>query len=167
MDLNAHPGDGDFDSTVRFTPARIGAAAVYCSDGRFGEQVDQFLHDGLGLPRYDRLAVPGGPACLAGHFGAYRQEEGLVEHLRFLVQVHGLQRVVLIAHQGCAFYLEHLRVHEIDLIGRQCDDLNKAVRRVLSIDSRLMIQPYFAVLRGDLVRFRPLDDLRQELDARG
>ena len=37
------------------------AAAVYCSDGRFGEHVDDFLHNALKLPRYDRLAVPGVP----------------------------------------------------------------------------------------------------------
>ena len=30
----------------------------------------------LGLPRYDRLAVPGGAACLAGYFATYREEEG-------------------------------------------------------------------------------------------
>jgi hypothetical protein len=55
------PGRG-FISTVPFTEARIRAASIYCSDGRFGEQIDEFLHQGLGLPRYDRLAVPGGPA---------------------------------------------------------------------------------------------------------
>ena len=34
----------------------------YCSDGRWGEAFDEFCHAGLGLPRYDRFAVPGGPA---------------------------------------------------------------------------------------------------------
>ena len=51
--------------------ARIHAASIYCSDGRFGEQMDEFLHQGLGLPRYDRLAVPGGPACCSGELSVF------------------------------------------------------------------------------------------------
>ena len=43
------------DSAVPFDSSRIGAAAVYCSDGRFGEQCDDFVHHALQLPRYDRL----------------------------------------------------------------------------------------------------------------
>jgi hypothetical protein len=49
-----------FGSTYRFETQRFGDAAVYCSDGRYGEEMDDFLHNGLGLPRYDRVAIPGG-----------------------------------------------------------------------------------------------------------
>jgi hypothetical protein len=56
-----------FVGTRPFEAQRIAAAAVYCSDGRFGEQMDEFLHTALRLPRYDRVAIPGGAACLAGH----------------------------------------------------------------------------------------------------
>ena len=48
-----------YKSSVRFDENRIRAAAIYCSDGRFGEQIDDFLHNGLKLPRCDRLVVPG------------------------------------------------------------------------------------------------------------
>ena len=48
---------------MRFDENRIRAAALYCSDGRFGEQIDDFLHNGLKLPRCDRLVVPGGAAA--------------------------------------------------------------------------------------------------------
>ena len=91
------------ESPARFDENRVRAAAVYCSDGRFGEHFDDFLHTALKLPRYDRLAVPGGAACLAGHFLAFREEEGMLEQLRFLVKVHGLERLVLIAHQDSRF----------------------------------------------------------------
>ena len=57
-----------FGSSEQFDENRVGAAAVYCSDGRYGEHFDGFLHNALKLPRYDRLALPGGAACLAGHF---------------------------------------------------------------------------------------------------
>src|SRR5437667_8415425 len=75
-----------FESRIPFAAKRIGAAALYCSDGRFGEAMDEFLHEGLELPRYDRLAVPGGAGCLAGHFASWREDEGVGLQLRFLVE---------------------------------------------------------------------------------
>src|SRR5215218_73314 len=93
-----------YASRTAFDERRVGAAAVYCSDGRFGDPMDEFLHAGLGLPRYDRVAVPGGAACLAGHGGAYHEGQALQRQLDFLIREHGLRRVVLIAHDGCAFY---------------------------------------------------------------
>ena len=133
-----------FESSVRFDPNRIRAAAVYCSDGRFGDQFDELMHTGLNLPRYDRLAVPGGAACLASHFATYREEEGVVEQLRFLVRVHGLERVVLIAHEGCDFYPQRLQVSPLQLESRQREDLKKAVNRVRSIGTRLFVEAFFA-----------------------
>ncbi len=133
-----------FQSSVPFDANRIRAAAVYCSDGRFGEQFDDLLHSGLALPRYDRLAVPGGAASLANHFTAYREEDGVVEQLRFLINAHQLTRVVLIAHEGCAFYTERLRVSPLQLETQQHEDLQKAVRRVHSMARDLKVSAFFA-----------------------
>jgi hypothetical protein len=93
-----------FTSTSSFEIARVGAVAVYCSDGRYGDAFDDFCHRRLDIPRYDRLAVPGGPAWLA--HGADRPDllAAAREQMEFLVRVHDLKRVVLIAHWGCAFY---------------------------------------------------------------
>ena len=77
--MNTQQKSTVFGSSERFDENRIRAAAVYCSDGRFGEHFDDFLHNALELPRYDRLALPGGAACLAGHFLSYKEEEGLIE----------------------------------------------------------------------------------------
>ena len=54
----------DFVSTYSWTPERIGALAVYCSDGRWGDAFDEFCHRRLNIPRYDRFAVPGGAAWI-------------------------------------------------------------------------------------------------------
>ncbi len=134
-----------YESTVPFDPRRIRAAAVYCSDGRLGSQFDDFMQTALQLPRYDRLAIPGGAACLASHFAAYREEEGVAEQLRFLVRVHGLQRVVLIAHEDCAFYTQRLNVSALQMESQQRDDLHRALRRVRQLDRDLEVS---AVLRG-------------------
>ena len=77
------------------------AAAVYCSDGRIGEHFDDFLQNGLGLPRYDRVALPGGPACLAGYDEAKVEQVGIVDELKFLIDAHKLLRIVLIQHDHC------------------------------------------------------------------
>ena len=143
-----------FESSVEFDPHRIRAAAVYCSDGRFGEQFDDLLQNALQLPRYDRLAVPGGAACLARHFATYREEEGVFEQLRFLVDVHGLERVVLIAHEGCAFYSERLRISPLQLETQQRDDMRKAVQRVRTLSKTLTINAFFARKhRHDRIQF--------------
>jgi hypothetical protein len=133
-----------FESSVPFDAERIRAAAVYCSDGRFGDQFDELMQRALGLPRYDRLAVPGGAACLANHFVTHREEEGVIEQLRFLVHCHGLERVVLIAHESCAFYTERLHVSQLQLESQQREDMKKAVRRVRAIERGLRVDGFFA-----------------------
>jgi hypothetical protein len=138
-----------FESTIRFDAERIRAAAVYCSDGRFGDQCDELMHVALGLPRYDRLAVPGGAACLAGHFATYREEEGVAEQLRFLVREHQLERVVLIAHEHCAFYTERLNVSPLQLESQQRDDIRKAVWKVRTISRAVEIDAFLARKRWD------------------
>ncbi len=153
-------GSTAYESAALFDENRIVAAAVYCSDGRFGEHFDDFLHNALELPRYDRLAVPGGAACLAGHFLAHREEEGLAEQLRFLIKVHGLERVVLIAHQDCAFYTERLHVASFRLEAQQQEDLQTAAERLRSFDRRLTVDAYFARKQADgTIRFESLKAL--------
>jgi hypothetical protein len=143
-----------YESSVRFDPHRIRAAAVYCSDGRFGDQFDDLLQNALNLPRYDRLAIPGGSACLARHFATYREDEGVFEQLRFLVDVHGLERVVLIAHENCAFYSERLKISALQLESQQRDDIRKAAERVRSLSKTLRVDAFFARKhRADRIQF--------------
>jgi hypothetical protein len=144
-------------SPIPYDARRIHAAAVYCSDGRVGEHFDEFLQQGLGLPRYDRVALPGGPACLAGHEQAHLEERGVVDELMFLVEVHKLSRVVLIAHQGCAFYGSRLALEAPRLELVQRADLVRAaayVHRVTGIDR---IEGYYARLREGQIEFEPVE----------
>jgi hypothetical protein len=138
-----------FASTIRYEPERIHAAAVYCSDGRVGDHFDDFLHNGLNLPRYDRLALPGGPAALAGHTEAHVAEQGVVDELKFLVEAHELDRIVLIAHQGCAFYSQRLQLPEPFLEHQQRIDLLKAKLFVERITGLTKIDTFFARRDGE------------------
>lgn len=146
-----------YQSTLPYDRTRIHAAAIYCSDGRVGEQFDDFLQNGLQLPRYDRVALPGGPACLADHPQAHLQAQGVVDELKFLIEVHGLKRIVLIAHEGCAFYTTRLELKDRRLEILQRADLVRAaacVRRVTGIES---VEGYYAHHAGGVVGFEPIE----------
>jgi hypothetical protein len=142
-----------YRSSQPFTHERIGAAAMYCSDGRYNEQFDEFLHQRLGLPRYDRVVVPGGAACLAGDIGAWRDEEAVAEQLRFLIVSHELERIVLIAHKGCGFYVKKLHVPEGSVRERQEADLHKAAERIRTLAPRVAVEAYIAGLDEGCVEF--------------
>ena len=142
-----------FKSTVAYDNDRIRAAAVYCSDGRFGEQFDDFLHNSLMLPRYDRVAVPGGPACLAEHFATYRQGDAVAAQLEFLINAHQVKRVILIAHEGCAFYTQLLQISPIAVKEQQFEDIAKAANRVKQFADNLVVESYFARMQNNRVIF--------------
>ena len=125
-----------FTTSERWNPERIHAMAIYCSDGRWGESFDEFCHEALHLPRYDRFAVPGGAACLAGHACAYHEKHALQRQLEFLIRAHGLTRIILIAHEGCAFYQDlWLGLHTIK--EQPAVDLEKPRRRSARITRAL------------------------------
>lgn len=151
--MTREPADVVFQSAIPFEASRIQAAAIYCSDGRFGEHMDDFLHRSLELPRYDRLIIPGGAASLAGHLATCREEYALMAQLRFLLTVHGLRRIVLIAHRDCAYYGEGLRVPAERLLEQQLDDLLQAARRIRSLSGDLNVDAYFAARSDKGVSF--------------
>lgn len=145
-----------FVSSVPYRHQRILAAAIHCSDGRLGEQVDDFLQNGLGLPRYDRVACPGGPVALSGRLSAYWETRGVEEQLRFLAHVHEIRRVVLIAHTDCAYYARALQLPPGHVESEQKEDLEKAFWAVQRIIPGIDIERYFARITGDEVSFEPL-----------
>jgi hypothetical protein len=148
--------DMNYTSPIKYDSARIHAAALYCSDGRIGEQFDDFLQTGLSLPRYDRIALPGGPACLAGHPQASLEEKGVVDELHFLVEVHKLKRIVLIQHQGCAFYASRLELKEPRLELLQKADLVRAAAYVHRVTGLERIEAFYARLNEGVLTFEPV-----------
>jgi hypothetical protein len=145
-----------FVSSLSYEPARIFAAAVYCSDGRLGDHVDDFLHQGLGLPRYDRVACPGGPVSLSGRLAAHWEARGVEEQLRFLAQVHEIRTVVLIAHVGCAYYSHRLNLPPETAEWEQIEDLQKARFAVDRIVPGIEVARYLLRVSGEVVAFEPI-----------
>jgi hypothetical protein len=146
-------------SPIPFETERVGAAAVYCSDGRYGEQMDDFLHNGLGLPHYDRVAIPGGAACMAGHMLAMRERSALERQLRFLVEAHELSRIVLIAHQDCGCYKHNVHPHKLKqkpLEAHQAHDLAAAAQLMRGWRHHVHVDAYFARKANGKVQFEPV-----------
>ena len=142
-----------YASPIPYEGERIRAAAVYCSDGRIGDHVDDFLHTGLGLPRYDRLACPGGPVALAGRLSSFWECHSVEEQLRFLLRVHHVSQVVLIAHQPCAYYLQRLRVGAGELEAQQRRDLEHAAWAVQRAEPALEVAGFIAWAEGERLHF--------------
>jgi hypothetical protein len=148
-----------FLSPLPFVHERIGAAAVYCSDGRYGEAMDQFLHDGLGLPHYDRVAIPGGAACLAGNLLDMRERGALDRQLKFLVESHTLSRLVLIAHSDCGFYKHHVhpsKLRQTPLEQLQFADLATVAAQLRDFRRDLQVDAYFARRLETGIQFDPV-----------
>ena len=148
-----------FTSSAPFEPERVGAVAIYCSDGRYGDAVDEFLHRSLGLPNYDRLAIAGGPAWIGLRSSASISQYGLVrDQLDFLVLVHALRRVALIAHYGCAYYLRRHPGDADTILPTQIEDLRDAARAVRNWYTTLQVETYLARAEAGQVHFYAVPD---------
>jgi hypothetical protein len=146
-----------YDAMERWHPDRIGAAAVYCSDGRWGDALDEFCHRHLLIPRYDRLAVPGGPAWLADTAEDSAMLRAARIQLGFLVQAHSLERLVLITHFGCAWYSQKLQQPQpTECLPAQIDDVRTAAATITSWFDGLRVDTYLAMRRDDRVSFHEL-----------
>jgi hypothetical protein len=157
-------GPQRFKSPQLWNANRIRALAMYCSDGRWGDAFDEFCQRSLQIPRYDRFAVPGGPAWLTPADAAYHQKEDQAEldetlsraaweELSLLVRVHELQRIILVGHYGCAFYLERLGLDPDGCLPIQMQDLERARDAVRKRFPRLSVETYVAMRHGEELAF--------------
>lgn len=142
-----------FTSHCLWTDARIGALAMYCSDGRWGEAFDEFCQSHLRLPRYDRFALPGGPIHLVGRARNPEASRAAWDQIDLLVRVHQLQRLVLIAHYGCAVYAELMQRQPAECLEAQLDDLHDACDALRERFPRLRVEPYFGMREGPYLSF--------------
>jgi hypothetical protein len=148
-----------FISSNPFEPERVHAVAVYCSDGRYGDHIDEFLHAFLSLPNYDRLAIAGGPAWLTYRSSASLIQYGLLrDQLDFLVSAHALRRAVLIAHYGCAYYLHRHAGDAESVLPIQIQDLHDAASALRNWYPDLRIETYLARAQDGRVLFEAVPD---------
>jgi hypothetical protein len=143
-----------FTSIEVWQPQRIGALAIYCSDGRWGEAFDDFCHKHLHIPRYDRMALAGGPACFAPYDSTSKVLcEAALEQLAFLVKAHELERIVLITHYGCAAYAERLRRPPDECLPAQLEDLRAVTGALRGWFPHVEVESYLAMRQSSVFTF--------------
>jgi carbonic anhydrase len=142
-----------FTSDIDFDNSGVEALVVYCSDGRFAEQTEQFIHEQLGLIQYDKLVIPGGAGALVDHQPADAEAKTARGHLRFLVEAHQIKRLILIQHDDCGFYQHQLGVSAEDLSARQHEDAITITEALKELNPDLFVDIYIARIEGQKVRF--------------
>jgi len=145
-----------FTSTEPWFGERIHALALYCSDGRWGLAFDEFCQRSLHIPRYDRWAVPGGPAWLAEYVQSDDVAQAARVQLDFLVQIHELDRVVLITHYACAVYAQRLQQAPEECLGEQMKDVNRAAAVLRTWYPGMRVEGYLAMRRDRSLSFHEL-----------
>lgn len=145
-----------YHASDRWREERIGALALYCSDGRWGEAFDEFCHRHLCIPRYDRWAVPGGPAWVVGP-----PDDAVIRTARiqldFLVEAHQLERIVLITHFGCAWYGHLLQQPPAECLEEQSRDVQRAAANLSQWYPGIQVEGYLAMRQQEWMSFHPID----------
>ena len=146
---------------------------VACSDGRYQEALDEFLNNRLGILDYDRFYAPGGPGALVPSVISYFRGIQFQDDAKFLVDAHGLERVILIVHgpdldggppeAGCADYKRKMPGYSPrEIRNKQHDDLNEVYRLLLRHAPQIEMQVFVAEVRADRrVQFVPVP-IREE-----
>jgi len=151
-----------FAATVPFAEEHPQALAVYCSDGRFTEAVEELLAS-LGDRRIDTLTIPGGAALLHFWSAGHAEAETVRQAASFLIEAHRITRVVLVAHAGCGYYRRrHPALDDRAMADRQAMDLRRAASWLAGRHRGLNVAAYFAQPHVRHVAFLPV-----ELEATG
>jgi hypothetical protein len=124
---------------------------MHCSDPRYQPHFQEFLEAGLGLAHYALIAVPGGPQCLVAfeHNSSWRW-------VKVMVQVAQPERIILIAHDDCRWYLTMgFAADAVSLRERLIADL-KTAQAKLATEFSAPVDLYYARLEGERALFEKL-----------
>lgn len=95
----AQPQPGEAQPfTERWRPDNPRTLVVACADGRFTDYVEAFVHNDLDVDEFDCLFVPGGPGSMSDAGAQFTRAEQMRREVRFLMDRHGTEEVVLIWH---------------------------------------------------------------------
>ena len=138
---------------AHFDPSHPTALAMYCSDGRFTDAVEELLR-GLGYPRLDTLTIPGGPALLEMLSADSGAALTIRKSFSFLVTSHHIRHVVLIAHEGCGYYRARFSRESANAhMQRQRADLRSSEKWVRIHHPKAEVTKYFARTSEERVVF--------------
>ena len=133
-----------------WSPDRPETVVITCVDGRWYRHFQEFAREHLKAgPCTDFMAVPGGVEPMTLEDDVPKDFNFFRRRLEALVESHGTRRIVLIAHQDCAWYRERLNdVSAETLRAKQVADLRRAASWLRTRFDGVAIQPYFARRSG-------------------
>ena len=149
-----------FRSGKPYTDKGSTVLVVSCSSNSFFPYLREFVERDLALVEgtYDLLLVPGGPQFLL--LTDYLPKFAWVgrKWITFLVERHGLKRVVVVSHDGCAWYQEERLIPAFVLkyghdsmshAERQKRDLVEVVSSLRELLPSTQVEAWFAQKAAD------------------
>ena len=150
-----------FVARTAFAVEHPDALAVYCSDGRFTEAVEELLAS-LGDKRIDTLTIPGGAALLHLWSAGHTEAETVRRAASFLIEAHRIERVVLVAHAGCGYYRHRYpTLDESAMAERQALDLQRAAEWLAGKHRGIQVAAYFARPQDGHTTFHAVDGVAE------
>jgi hypothetical protein len=139
----------------QWTGPAVTALAIYCSDGRFRGLTEQMIHDGLKIPHSDLFVVPGGPGWLSLAMYNHKECDVASRWVDTLIRIHNLTRIVLVAHEDCAFYKEKCAdATPLEIQQHQVADLQAARDRIVRLGHSVEVELYYADIVNTRVQFK-------------
>jgi len=158
------PSAGEPMATPYVTPSgwnrqRPAALVIACSDGRLQENLDEFLHRGLGIAHYDRLYAPGGAGALASRSGSTEllRPGQFQRECQFLLRAHGIAELFLVFHGPaedgpeealCGDYRRKLPSFSASQYRKQQDEDARELKRI-DWGSAVRVRAYRCEVRAD------------------
>jgi len=123
---------------------------VHCSDPRYQPHFQEFLRKGLSLDHYALVAVPGGAQFLTLVDYLPKYSWAGWRWMKFLFDVARAERLILMAHDDCRWYLDMRFGHDpARLREKMVQDLHRVREEIRERFPRLRVELYFAHLDGD------------------
>ncbi len=130
---------------------------IHCSDPRYQPHFQDFLRQGLGLERYGLVAVPGGPQFLTLSEYLPKFSWAGWRWMKFMMDLSKPERVILIAHDDCRWYLDmRFWPQSGGLRQQQVGDLQKVRAELGERFSGSRIEMYYARLVDGRAAFEAL-----------
>lgn len=146
----------EFRAKAPYVPEHPTALAVYCSDGRFTNAVEELLRS-LGHDRLDTLTVPGGPALLDMTSSEFAANQAIRTAASFLIRGHHITQVTFIAHDGCGYYRARMPYESADSMRRRQEgDLRSAARWLRDEHAKIEVRLFRAHIVDGRVAFAPV-----------
>lgn len=126
------------------------AVVVHCSDYRFQAAIQEFLRQELIIHSYDLLAIPGGAHVASMGDLLPKHLKVCKQSLKFLIESHHPNRLILIDHADCAFFKHRLAFFftEPSFNENQIANLKKARRVLQDWFPEVSVDAYFAEAHG-------------------